>query len=476
MFTDGETTKGDEPSQAAVLAKRMKVPLLFVGVGDLTPRPDIIVSDLRAEREINVKDRLVFDVRVTSQGTGLPSTAPINLYEIVDGKPIRRDTQIVTFSDKPVRLTYVPETPGDKLFVVEVPVQDGETDPRNNRLEHEVYVTEMKRIRVLLIENVPRYEFRFIKSLFERESALTPGNKSVELNVLLTEANRDYYKEDKSALAEFPGWEELKNYDVIVFGDVDPKSLPREQAQLKMIADFVKERGGGLLVIAGEHFSPRAYAATDLADVLPVTTEGIAAARAACRRSTHHEKDAYLPSLTTIGQNHPIFRFVGDEAENAAIWNRLKPMLWYATGYRRKLSAEVLAVHPERMAEAGPGGAKDEPHPLVLQQFVGAGRVMFFGFDETWRWRYRLNEPRFNQFWLQTIRSLARSRVGRIEVSVPRQDVPPRRSDSRHRPLPGRCAAPCRPMSRSRSTWSDAHCACPAKHPPRTNRTSKKSS
>ena len=417
MFTDGQTTKGEEPSQAAVRAKRKKVPLFFVGVGDSTPRPDIIVGDLKAEREINIKDRLVFDVRVTAQGPGLPDSVPVHLYEIVDGKPVRRDTQTANFGDKPIRLSHVPETPGDKLYVVEVPVQEGEFDARNNRVEHEVHVAQAKRVRVLLIENAPRYEFRFIKTLFERETEQVLGNKSIELNVWLTGANRDFFKEDKSAIADFPGWEVLKTYDVIILGDVDPKQFPREQAQVKLIADFVKERGGGLLVIAGAHFMPYAYAGTDLADVLPVTTDGVAPPPAP-KSDDASLTTFYMPRLTTIGQNHPIFRFVGEEAANEALWNQLKPMYWYAKGYRRKLSAEVLAVHPSTAAEAGPSTGRDELHPLVLQQFVGAGRVMFFGFDETWRWRFRQDEPRFNQFWMQTVRSLARTRAGRIEVSV----------------------------------------------------------
>jgi hypothetical protein len=129
----------------------------------------------------------------------------------------------------------------------------------------------------------------------------------------------------------------------------------------------------------------------------------------------------YRARLTSLGVNHPIFRFVTDEAQNAEIWNNLAPMFWYARGYRRKLSAEVLAVHPTRTADPGPAIARDELHPLALQQFVGAGRVMFFGFDETWRWRQRLDEPRFNQFWMQTVRSLARARAREIELSVERK-------------------------------------------------------
>ena len=63
-----------------------------------------------------------------------------------------------------------------------------------------------------------------------------------------------------------------------------------------------------------------------------------------------------------------------------------------------------------------------------MQQFVGAGPVLFFGFDETWRWRLREDELQFNQFWIQTVRYLARSRLGRIDLRLDRQ-TPYRRGE-----------------------------------------------
>ena len=99
------------------------------------------------------------------------------------------------------------------------------------------------------------------------------------------------------------------------------------------------------------------------------------------------------------------------------MWDDLRPMYWVATGYKRKLSAEVLAVHPDRPAEGFPG----ENHPLALQQFVGAGRVIFFGFDETWRWRFRQGEKRFDEFWRQGVRVLSRNRVSRAELRTDKQ-------------------------------------------------------
>ena len=420
LFTDGQRTKGEEITQASLLAEKRGVPLFLVGVGDNQPKPDVAIGNLKAEQFINIKDHLFFEFTLTANGPGMPKAVPVNLFEVIDGKRVRRNEAVKFPTNSKVRLSVTPDSPGDKRYVIEVPAQPGESNLKNNVLEHDVHVADVKRLRVLLIEGTPRYEFRFIKTLLERESEKVQDNKAIDLNVYLMSGSKDYFKQDKSAIAEFPGWETLKTYDVVILGDVDPKQFPREQAQFKLLADFVRERGGGLLMIAGQHFAPHAYAGTDLADVLPVTTEGIQQAPQP-RAEDPPITTSYLPRLNSVGLNHPIFRFVADETENAAVWSKLKPMMWYAKGYRRKLSAEVLAIHPDKLAEPGPGTGKDELHPLVLQQFVGAGRVMFFGFDETWRWRFRQEEQRFNQFWIQTIRSLARQRVGRIELHLDQQ-------------------------------------------------------
>ena len=144
--------------------------------------------------------------------------------------------------------------------------------------------------------------------------------------------------------------------------------------------------------------------------------------------------EGYRPELTAAGRFHPLFRFHPQEAENAAIWNRLAELYWWAEGYRAKWGAEVLAVHPRVLARTDAEGGPKEPgaaaalYPLVVQQFVGAGRSMFFGFDETWRWRFREDEVHFNQFWIKAIRYLSRSRQGRISLRLDRQ-TPYRRGE-----------------------------------------------
>ena len=338
-----------------------------------------------------------------------------------------------------VRLVTTPTTPGDKTYIISVPVQADETDPTNNIMEKLVHVADSKPVKLLYIEGYPRYEFRFIKTLLERERAGKEGNKSITLKTLLCDADPDFAVQDKTAIAEFPSKDELFTYDAIILGDVDPKHPKLGDQNLRLLRDYVRDRvsetggkrGGGLLFLAGEQHMPHSYKDTDLAAVLPLnlTLGGDIHDPEEKKILDAGLNDGYHPSLTSIGQQHPIFRFATDDADNARIWSNLPPLFWSASGYRAKPTAEVLAVHPQLPARRTVGeSGEPERHPLVVQQFVGAGRAMFFGFDETWRWRYRENEVYFNNFWIQTVHYLARSKVGRVEIRLDKQ-TPYRRNE-----------------------------------------------
>ena len=423
MFTDGVVTSGDDLPKAGREASRAGVKLYLVGMGDAKEPPDLILSDLKADDVVLKNDTLVFEARLTARGPNPPASVPVILYERQGEKLVEKARQTVrpdpSGKPVPVQMSTVPTEVGEKTYVIDVPVQPSEAEAGNNRIERVVLVTESKKLRVLYIEGHPRYEFRFAKTLLERETDAVAGNKTVELNTLLLDGSPGYAEQDKSALRGMPTKSELFEYDVVVFGDVDPAQLPKPTQTFQDLADFVKVKGGGLLFIAGEQSSPHKLFATALADLLPVVPSESAPADGSPPPSTDGAPlvAGYRPKLTPFGQTHPLFRLATDETANARVWAGLRPLLWAASGYKRKLSAEVLAVHPDRPAEGFPG----ENHPLVLQQFVGGGRVVFFGFDETWRWRFRTGEEKFNLFWLQSVRVLARNRVNRAELRTDKQ-------------------------------------------------------
>ncbi len=410
----------------------MGVPLFFVGFGDSREAKDLYLHDLQSEESAYVNDTIVFYVRLT--GHGFPDLeVPVELREkgkdkVLDFKRIKVDP-----AGKPVKITlkHRPTEEGEKVYELRVPVQEGEAIVENNVIERTVHVRKTKMIKILYVEGEPRWEFRYVKTLLERESRRVEGNKSFDLRVLLMDADPQWAEQDKSALGEFPNKQELQQYDVVILGDFDPRKGPKMAENLQNVADFVKERGGGLLMIAGERYAPHAYKGTPLQDVLPIDL--LADRQPPGPPGGYTEP--YRPELTPVGRMHPIFAFNSrDERENDEIWNSLKELYWWSEGYEAKRAAEVLLTHPRLRRAAGPkgkltpGNAGLDGHPLVVQQFVGSGRSLFFGIDETWRWRWRDNEVHFNNFWIQTMRYLARSRTGRIELRLDKQ-TPYRRGE-----------------------------------------------
>src|SRR5262249_55511080 len=145
--------------------------------------------------------------------------------------------------------------------------------------------------------------------------------------------------------------DELNRFDVVIWGDVDPKAYPKIQEHLKNVADFVTEKGGGLLMIAGPQFAPHAYKDTALKDVLPVdVVRDAQPAEPAMGLTT-----GYRPELTPTGRQHPIFRFSPEEEQSEKIWNKLEEMRWASEGYKPKRAAEVLAVYPGVRVQPVPG-------------------------------------------------------------------------------------------------------------------------
>ncbi|MFO0881149.1 MAG: VWA domain-containing protein [Gemmataceae bacterium] len=435
MLTDGVTTEGEDLGGVAKYAAQMGVPLFFLGVGDALELRDVYLHDLQCEDAVYVNDRIIFELKLTAQGYKQMSL-PVTLYEKGSDRPLDTRTVSVDPDNRTVkvRLVHRPTEAGEKVYVIRAPVQEGEVDKENNQVEKTVHVREAKQIRVLYVEGYRRYEYHYLKTLLERESNRVKGNKSVHLKVYLLDADDDFATQDRTALASFPTPfrnvdthtrdDDLWSYDVIILGDIDPEPRGdnKMNEHLKNVAEFVRERGGGLLVLAGERFSPGAYRNSPLKDALPIDLVGEKVSEIDPEEGLI---EPYRLELTPVGRMHPMFRFSPDEKDSDEVWARLKEFFWFADGYVPKRAAEVLATHPSLKSASKKGVEK---HPLIVQQFSGSGRCMFFGINELWRWNWREDQLHYNQFWIQTIRYLARTRVGKIELRLDRQ-TPYRRGE-----------------------------------------------
>src|SRR5262249_27515366 len=150
----------------------------------------------------------------------------------------------------------------------------------NNKIERPVSVREAEPVKVLYVEGYRRYEYHYIKTLLGRESDRIKGNRSVELKVFLLDADENFLKakQDKHMLESFPTREELARFNVVILGDVDPELKQDAPAanmpeHLRDLADYV-DKGGGLLMISGERYAPRAYKNSPLKNILPIDITG----------------------------------------------------------------------------------------------------------------------------------------------------------------------------------------------------------
>ncbi len=254
-------------------------------------------------------------------------------------------------------------------------------------------------MKVLYLDSEPRYEFRYLKNYLERD-------ESIDLNVVLLSSDTEYSEQDRSALPTFPASkDDLFSYDVVIIGDADTSFL--SQSQMNNLVQFVTEKGGGVLFMAGELFNPLSYRRTPLELLLPIE---LADARNPTAVGT--SVNSYRPELTVEGRANPIFRLGDNEVDSMRIWEQLPELYWYFEAPRKKPAAQVLAEHKTVIGSEG-------KLPLIVYQFLGAGKVMFYAFDDTWRWRFRAGDRFFGRFWVQTIRFMARSRlVGNRQAEI----------------------------------------------------------
>jgi hypothetical protein len=406
LLSDGQTTEGESLSKAAELAARKGVPLYAIGLGSAEPAHDVELTELLVDDVVFVDDTVRFQAKLSARGLAGEKVA-VRLKERdpgATGTGAEKELESKEVDAPPdgqtkrVELVYRPKETGERTFILEVDKRPRELQTDNNRIERVVTVRKEK-LRILYVDSEPRYEFRYLKNYLERD-------ESIDLNVVLLSSDPEYSEQDRSALPTFPAAkDDVFAYDVVVIGDADTSFL--SQSQMQNLVEFVTEKGGGVLFIAGELFDPLSYRGSPLELLLPIELSDARNPTAVGTNVT-----SFRPELSLEGRTSPIFHFGDDDASSMQIWEGLPELFWYFEAPRKKPAALVLAEHPTATGSDG-------KLPLVLYQFVGAGKSMFHAFDDTWRWRFRTGDKFFGRFWVQTLRFLARSRlVGQRQAEV----------------------------------------------------------
>ena len=269
LLTDGQTTDGESLDKAAEFAAKKGVPIFPIGLGDAEPARDLELSELLVDDIVFVDDLVRFQAKLSSRGFAGEEVA-ITLKE-------RPSSAINSSSDRiletvkvrapadggstKVEIGHRPHETGEKTFVIEVETRPRELQVENNVVTRVVNVRKEK-LKILLVDSEPRYEFRYLKNFLERE-------ETIDLGVVLLSSDTEFSEQDRSALPTFPASkDELFAYDVVLIGDADPSFM--SAVQMANMVEFVTEKGGGLLFIAGENFNPLSYRGTPLEVLLPI--------------------------------------------------------------------------------------------------------------------------------------------------------------------------------------------------------------
>ncbi len=407
LLSDGVNTEGESLADAGSYARQKGVPLYTVGLGSEQPLRDLELADLLVDEVVFVDDVVNFEFKLTNRGLA-GKTVEVVLREKNDDVVLARMKVTLDADGKSQRLhlPYRPTSVGEFQYVVEVEHLPEEAQPDNNSQERLVAVRK-EQIKVLLVQGYPSFEFRYLKHMLERDS-------TIQLKTVLQDADLEYAELDETALRVFPvRQEELFEFDVVVFGDVNPTYL--STSVLANLNEFVEKKGGGVAFVAGPRFMPLAYAGTPLEALMPIDLSS-----ASAPDPNQVLDDGFVMRPTDLGLVSPQMQLGDSAAENTRIWRDLPPLYWLLDVQQVKPAARVLAEHPTRLSATG------RPLPVFIMQYVGAGKVLFHATDDTWRWRYRLGDVFFARYWVQAIRYLSRSKLlgkdNAVELTADRRE------------------------------------------------------
>jgi hypothetical protein len=435
LVSDG-ADNADSALAGALLGGGRRVPVFTVGVGREQLSRDVQLSQVDAPRSALVGSTVALDVALSHTGYAGQTVQLVaeDGGRVVASQPVRLPRDEGTAR---VRLLVPVTEAGARALRVRVAAQPGETITANNGREVLVTVRD-GRERILYVEGEPRFELKFLR----RAVADDPN---LQVVTLLRSADGKFLRlgvNDSTELRDgFPtSRAELFGYRAVILGSVEASFFSLEQ--LRMLTEFVGERGGGLLALGGPlAFAEGGYAGTPLAEVLPVE---LGAAREA-PESTPLATLRVTP--TAAGRAHAALQLAGTTDSSAARWAALPPLTSVNRVRGVKPGASVLlsgrvesagaAASPGTTTGATTGasarpaaGAQptDEAERVVLtMQRYGRGVAMALPVQDSWLWQMHADIPLADQtherFWRQMLRWLVSEVPERVTVAAEADQV-----------------------------------------------------
>ena len=408
MVSDGADTADAALGDAILGLKAEGLPVFTIGVGRETLSKDIQVGRVVTPKTALKGTTLMVDVVLSQSG--------------FDGQQVTLDvedegtlvsTQQVTLPNAgapasiPVRFTVTEA--GPRVLRFRVSPQQGELVTENNSREALIDVRDRKE-KILYFEGEPRFEYKFIRRA-------VPEGDNIIVTSLIRTADNKYMRQGVDGpdelVAAFPKTrEELFAYRSLIIGSLEAAALTGDQ--LRMIAEFVDRRGGGLLMLGGPRaFAEGGYAGTAVADVLPVILD----------RNKVQPKNTVMRLTvkpTRAGMATAVTQLGATEAASAERWNTLPVVTAVNRIDGVKHGATVLLT--------GTDESRAEKPMLIFQRY-GRGKSFAFLPQDSWMWQMHASIPvedmTHENYWRQLLRWLVDGVPDQVEPALTTERVEP---------------------------------------------------
>jgi hypothetical protein len=388
LASDGDWNEGEPPVEAAVRLRLANVPVLGIPVGSPQRLPDVELLSLDAPTFgiVGKNVRIPFTIE-----SSLPRAYTTTVaLKASDGQQVTKEVRIAPQGRTSESILWKPTQTGDFTLDLGIPHHESEAVKDNNQLSAPVSIRDEK-LRVLVVESVPRWEYRYLRNALSRD----PG---VEVSCLLFHPGLDKVGGgSKDYIKAFPkDLEELAPFDVVFLGDVGVEESQLTVEHCRLLRGLVEFQASGLVFMPGSQGRQYSLLETPLEDVYPVVLDegqiGGWGSRTACRYE-----------LTASGERSLLTKLADGQESNAEVWDGLPGFQWYAPVIRAKAGTEVLCVHGDAVGDYG-------RLPLIVTRTYGAGKVLFMGTDGAWRWRKGVEDKYHYRFWGQVVRWMAYQR------------------------------------------------------------------
>jgi hypothetical protein len=387
VLTDGGSNEGADPLETA---RQLHVPVHTIGIG--LPHPDDVrIVTVNAPEAVFPKERVPIRVQLDSTPGFVGRDTALTVKAA--GQEVARKAIKLSGAGQFEELSFVPDKAqgGSDVIPLEITIEPlpGEVTEENNHSSRSVKIINDK-IKVLYVEGRPRWEFRYLRAVLQRDPRMV-------VKFLMTEGDKDLAKAaPEQYIPRFPEEESAAlQYDLVILGDVAAEFFTPKQ--LEWLEKLVRERGGSLLMIAGDRYTPGTYADSPVAKLLPVKIPG------AGRESVD---SSVFPFVTPAGKQSMMMTLSPDLSadDNQQAWSLVRPLFNVPRLDGAKPGATVLATLSDR-------SDRPEPYPLIAWQRYGTGKSMYVGTDKLWRMRFKRGDEYHAAFWGQAAQFLTLSRL-----------------------------------------------------------------